>query len=121
MKKILVIDDDLNIQEMLENILSELGYQVELAGDGNQALNRINQNKPDLIILDVRLPDIDGISLCREICQLKGTGKIPILILTAFSDLTTYHDAKLFGAVDYLVKPFDLDVLKEKIEKILLK
>ena len=119
MKKILVIDDDLNIQEILENVLSELGYKIDLASDGSQALKRINQDKPDLIIMDIRLPDIDGISLCRQIRQLKETSEMPILMLTALSDLTTYHDAKLFGAVDYIVKPFDLDLLREKIEKIL--
>ncbi|HCJ67411.1 MAG TPA: hypothetical protein DHV62_08855 [Elusimicrobia bacterium] len=118
MKKILVIDDDLNIQEMLESVLSELGYEVDVASDGGQALQRVNQDKPDLIIMDIRLPDIDGISLCREIRQLKETSKIPIFMLTALSDLTTYHDAKLFGAVDYIVKPFDLDLLREKIEKV---
>ncbi len=119
MKRILVIDDDLNIQEMLEGVLSELGYQVDVAGDGNQAIKRVNQNKPDLIIMDVRLPDIDGVSLCREIHRLKETSEIPIFMLTALSDLATYHDAKLFGAVDYIVKPFDLDLLRGKIKKVL--
>jgi len=119
MKKILVIDDDFSIQEMLENVLSELGYQIDLASDGSEALRRLSEGKPDLIIMDIRLPDIDGISLCRQIHQLKDTSKIPILMLTAFSDVTTYHDAKLFGAVDYIIKPFELNLLKEKIEKIL--
>lgn len=121
MKKILVIDDDPNIQEILENILSELGYKINLASDGDQALKRIEQDKPDLILMDIRLPDIDGISLCRQVRQLKETSNIPILMLTALSDVTTYHDAKLFGAVDYIVKPFDLDLLREKIEKVLSK
>jgi len=119
MKKILVIDDDIIIQETLRDILVELGYSVNIAGDGKSALSRLNQDKPDLIIMDIRLPDIDGVSLCREIRQVKETSKIPILVLTALSDVTTYHDAKLFGALDYIVKPFDLDVLRNKIEKIL--
>jgi len=119
MKKILVVDDDIDMQEMLKNVLVELGYLVELASDGRSALNRIAASTPDLIIMDIRLPDINGVSLCNEISRVKETGKIPIIMLTALSDVTTYHDAKLFGAVDYIVKPFDLEILRDKIEKIL--
>jgi DNA-binding response OmpR family regulator len=120
-KKILVVDDDVNIQEMLNNGLSRFGYHVQVSSSAIDALSLIERSKFDLFIIDVMMPDIDGISLCKTIRNMDQAQDIPIIILTALSDAETMNDAMLFGAVDYIVKPFDMRALKEKIESALTK
>lgn len=114
-KKILVVDDDLNIQEMLNAGLSRYGYVVTVSSSAIDALSLIEKFKFDLVIIDVMMPDIDGITLCKTIRNMDKSADIPIIILTALSDAETMNDALLFGAVDYVVKPFDIRTLREKI------
>lgn len=120
-KKILVVDDDLNIQEMLNSGLSRYGYAIQVSGSAIDALSLVERTKFDLLIIDVMMPDIDGITLCKTIRNMDKSADIPIIILTALSDAETMNDALLFGAVDYIVKPFDIRALKEKIEAALNK
>lgn len=114
-KKILVVDDDLNIQEMLNAGLSRYGYVVTVSSSAIDALSLIEKFKFDLVIIDVMMPDIDGITLCKTIRNMDKSADVPIIILTALSDAETMNDALLFGAVDYIVKPFDIRTLREKI------
>lgn len=114
-KKILVVDDDLNIQEMLNAGLSRYGYVVTVSSSAIDALSLIEKFKFDLVIIDVMMPDIDGITLCKTIRNMDKSADVPIIILTALSDAETMNDALLFGAVDYVVKPFDIRTLREKI------
>lgn len=120
-KKILVVDDDLNIQEMLNSGLSRYGYAVQVSSSAIDALSMIEKTKFDLLIIDVMMPDIDGITLCKTIRNMDQSADIPVIILTALSDAETMNDALLFGAVDYVVKPFDMRSLKEKINSALHK
>ena len=120
-KKILVVDDDLNIQEMLNSGLSRYGYAIQVSGSAIDALSLVERTKFDLLIIDVMMPDIDGITLCKTRRNMDKSADIPIIILTALSDAETMNDALLFGAVDYIVKPFDIRALKEKIEAALNK
>ena len=115
-KKILVVDDDLNIQEMLNSGLSRYGYAITVSSSAIDALSLIEKSRFDLVIIDVMMPDIDGITLCKTIRNMDKSADIPIIILTALSDAETMNDALLFGAVDYIVKPFDLRALREKID-----
>ena len=117
--KILVVDDDVNVQEMLKQSLEDSGYSVSTEGSAIKALNQIEKNNYDLLIIDIMMPDIDGIALCKSVRNLPGCEKIPIIILTALSDSETMHDVMLYGAVDYVVKPFDIVALKEKIKMAL--
>ncbi|MFH1283891.1 MAG: response regulator transcription factor [bacterium] len=114
--KILVVDDDINVQEMLKESLQEYGYSVSTESSAINALNIAEKVPFDLFIIDVMMPDIDGISLCKSVRNMKSCERIPIIMLTALSDSETMEDAMMCGAVDYVVKPFDIEALKEKIK-----
>ncbi|MFA6091440.1 MAG: response regulator [Elusimicrobiota bacterium] len=118
-KKILAVDDDAGICQLYESGLPPMGFDVTCAASGKQAQTFLKKELPDLILMDIMMPDIDGITLTREILSQPRTSKIPILIVSGLSDAATLNDALLFGAVDYVVKPLDFDVLKTKIDRIL--
>ena len=118
-KQILAIDDDVSVCDMYEQGLPALGYGVHCVNDAKSAKAYLTKNKPDLILLDVMMPEQDGISLAREIRSHPDTAHIPIITVSGLADAATLNDALLFGAVDYLVKPFDIDVLKLKLERAL--
>lgn len=106
MQKLLVADDDNEIRELLEFDLSQSGYIVDIAKDGEEALNKALKEKYDLILLDVMMPKMNGFDVCKNIRKTKPD--IPILMLTAkgtISDKTQGFDS---GADDYIVKPFDI-------------
>lgn len=114
--RILVIEDDQAILTFLRRGLSYDGYEVEIAEDGQKALAIAGGNMPDLVVLDLMLPGMDGLEVCR---RLRASGKVPILMLTAkdsVSDRVLGLDA---GADDYLVKPFNLDELLARIRALL--
>jgi DNA-binding response OmpR family regulator len=118
-KKILAVDDDDAVCDLYEKGLPALGYEVHCASNSKQARAYLDKEKPDLILMDIMMSDEDGISLTREIHSKAETAHIPILVVSGLSDAATLNDALLFGAVDYLVKPVDVDVLKGKIERAL--
>jgi two-component system response regulator MprA len=115
--RILVVDDDRAVRESLRRSLQFNGYQVDLAGDGQQALDSVIQQRPDAMVLDVMMPRLDGLEVCR---RLRGTGDdLPILVLTArdaVSDRVAGLDA---GADDYLPKPFALEELLARLRALL--
>jgi two-component system response regulator MprA len=115
--RILVVDDDRAVRESLRRSLEFNGYQVELAGDGAQALEAIIANRPDAMVLDVMMPRLDGLEVAR---RLRSTGDdLPILVLTArdtVSDRVAGLDA---GADDYLPKPFALEELLARLRALL--
>ncbi|TNC23685.1 response regulator transcription factor [Amycolatopsis alkalitolerans] len=115
--RILVVDDDRAVRESLRRSLEFNGYQVELAGDGAQALERVIADRPDAMILDVMMPRLDGLEVAR---RLRSTGDdLPILVLTArdtVSDRVSGLDA---GADDYLPKPFALEELLARLRALL--
>jgi two-component system response regulator MprA len=118
--KVLVVDDDANITAFLKRALAYEGYQVETAADGPAALAAARDNPPDLVILDVMLPGLDGVEVLRRLrAGEPETGSLPILMLTArdgVSDRVAGLDA---GADDYLVKPFALEELTARIRALL--
>jgi two-component system, OmpR family, response regulator MprA len=115
--RILVVDDDRAVRESLRRSLQFNGYTVQLAGDGQQALEVLAMQRPDAMVLDVMMPRVDGLEVCR---QLRGTGDdLPILVLTArdaVSDRVAGLDA---GADDYLPKPFALEELLARLRALL--
>ena len=115
--RILVVDDDRAVRESLRRSLQFNGYQVDLAGDGQQAMDSVTQQRPDAMVLDVMMPRLDGLEVCR---RLRGTGDdLPILVLTArdaVSDRVAGLDA---GADDYLPKPFALEELLARLRALL--
>jgi two-component system response regulator MprA len=115
--RILVVDDDRAVRESLRRSLQFNGYTVQLAGDGQQALEVLAMQRPDAMVLDVMMPRVDGLEVCR---RLRGTGDdLPILVLTArdaVSDRVAGLDA---GADDYLPKPFALEELLARLRALL--
>jgi len=118
-KTILAVDDELSSCEFYEHALSLFGYEVACAGNARKAKEYLATKKPDLILMDVMMPDQDGISLTRELRANAKTADIPIIVISGLADAGTLNDALIFGAIDYLVKPLDLEVLKGKIERTL--
>src|SRR5437870_13776139 len=114
--RILVVDDDERVAASVRRALVYEGYDVETSGDGRAALRAITSVTPDLVILDVMLPGIDGIETCRRI---RMEGNVPVLMLTA-RDTTEARVAGLDnGADDYLVKPFDYAELLARVRALL--
>ncbi len=114
--RILVVEDEDRIRQFLQRGLSYEGYRVDVAEDGQTGLDIARDNPPDLVLLDVMLPGIDGIEVCR---RLRAVGDVPILMLTAkeaIEDRVAGLDA---GADDYLVKPFAFDELLARIRALL--
>ena len=113
MTLIMVVDDDQDLAEMLGIVLNGAGYEVDLINHGDQALESFRANKPDLVLLDVMLPGIDGIEICR---QIRVESMVPIVMLTAKSDS---HEIVLgldAGADDYMVKPFKSSELVARLK-----
>jgi two-component system, OmpR family, response regulator MprA len=114
--RILVVDDEPAVREALERALRLEGYEVDLAGDGSEALALIARRPPDALVLDLMMPQIDGLEVCRRLRA--GGDRTPVLILTArdgVSDRVTGLDA---GADDYVVKPFALEELLARLRAL---
>jgi DNA-binding response OmpR family regulator len=121
MAVILVVDDSPTVSGMVERILSRRGYTVRVAGDGLVALSALRVFKPDLVLLDIRLPHVDGFQLCLVIRRITKYAALPIVMLSALSGQADIQHAMLAGADDYLVKPVDEDKLVKAIERHLAK
>ena len=115
-EKILVVDDEVSLQETLAYNLKKEGYQVEVAGDGLTALEMARNNKPDLVVLDVMLPGMDGFEVCRI---LRQESNIPVLMLTARDDEIDRVVGLEVGADDYMAKPFSTRELVARIKALL--
>ena len=118
MKTILAIDDDPSMRDFYEQGLAIFGYKISSVEDADHARKALAEHLPDLILMDVMMPGVDGISLTREFRTNAKTGHIPILVVSALADAATVNDALLFGAVDYLAKPVSVEDLKAKIDHI---
>src|ERR1700730_7305669 len=101
--RVLVVDDEDHILELARLYLSREGYQIETVADGSQALARFGQVKPDLVVLDIMLPNLDGLTICKEI---RKQSQVPIIMLTARDEVTDKVVGLELGADDYLTKPF---------------
>ncbi len=116
-KRILIVDDDDEIRELLEFDVSQSGYFVDTARDGLEGLNKALNNSYDLILLDVMMPKMNGFDVCKNIRQAKLS--IPILMLTAKGTIDDKTDGFDSGADDYLVKPFDIQEVLLRIRVLL--
>jgi two-component system response regulator MprA len=115
--RLLVVEDDTGLRDVLRRALSLAGYEVRLSGDGAEALAQVSRSVPDAVVLDVGLPDIDGLEVCR---MLRREGnRVPVLMLTARDAVSDRIDGLDAGADDYLVKPFDIDELKARLRALL--
>src|SRR3982074_432560 len=114
--KVLVVDDEIHIVELARLYLTREGYEVEGVGDGDQAMARFSQLKPDLVVLDIMLPGRDGLSICKEI---RKQSQVPIIMLTARDEVTDKVVGLEVGADDYLTKPFHPQELVARAKALL--
>ena len=117
MEKILLVDDDENMTFFLSEFLTEKGYEVETAQTGESALEIIKKTSPDIIILDIRLPGMDGITILREIMKIDKDALV--IMATAYGDVKEAVTAMKLGAFHYVTKPFLNDEINILIEKAL--
>src|SRR3954447_17952873 len=115
--RVLIVDDDRSVRDALRRALALGGYEVDAAEVGQHALTQVAATTPDAVVLDVGMPDIDGLEVCR---RLRGAGnRVPILMLTARDAVADRIDGLDAGADDYLVKPFDVGELKARLRALL--
>jgi two-component system phosphate regulon response regulator PhoB len=116
MTRILAVDDDKDILEVLQYILEDSGYEVETLANGQDIFDTINQNPPDLILLDIMLGNLDGRDLCRKVKTNKETRNIPVILISASHDVS--QSLNQIGAPDdFIAKPFDIDELLGSISR----
>ena len=118
-KRILIVDDEEDLRKMLKFRLESVGYDVTEAGDGNDGLDKARSTKPDLMILDLMLPKIDGYKVCRMLKFDEKHKHIPIIMFTARAQKKDEDMGKEMGADAYITKPFEPEVLLAKIKELL--
>jgi two-component system phosphate regulon response regulator PhoB len=118
MQRVLIVDDDPDIQRLVSYNFSQAGFEVASANSGRKALESIQKQPPDLIILDVMLPDIDGMEVCRTLRQSEGSRGIPIVMLTARGEEIDRVIGFELGADDYVPKPFSPRELVLRVKSI---
>ena len=115
--RLLVVDDDRGLRDVLRRALTLSGYEVRLAENGADALSEVATGVPDAMVLDIGLPDIDGLEVCRVL--RRAGNRLPVLMLTAREAVSDRIDGLDAGADDYLVKPFDIDELEARLRALL--
>ena len=115
-RNILVVEDDRNISDLIQMYLVKEGFDVRIAGDGGRAIEEFQKEIPDLILLDIMLPVMDGWAVCARI---RETSKVPIIMLTAKSEVFDRIQGLEMGADDYIVKPFEMKELIARINAVL--
>lgn len=120
-KRILVVDDESSIREILAIQLSRMGYEVTIAADGEEGLEAYKKEKPDLILLDLMMPRLDGLSVCSSIRALEkqSGGRVPILFLTARDTRHDKTSAALSGGDDFVAKPVSMQELRDRVDAVI--
>ena len=116
--RILIVDDENDFIELLQYKLAGHGYELIVANDGVHALSQARMLKPNLILLDILLPDLDGLSVCEILRRQPATKKIPIIFMSALTGDVTKRTATM-QAEDFFTKPLDLNRLEKRIEELL--
>jgi two-component system OmpR family response regulator len=118
--RVLVVDDEEHITELLSMGLSMAGFEVERAATGRAALAAIERQRPDLVVLDVMLPDLDGFTVAKRLRQTEGAGtRVPVIFLTARDATTDKIEGLRLGSDDYMTKPFSVAELIERVKAVL--
>ncbi|MBI3408337.1 MAG: response regulator [Planctomycetes bacterium] len=117
--KILIVEDEASLAEVLTYNLQREGYEPVVAREGREGLRKAQTHLPDLVILDLMLPGIDGLEICRQLRASHRTAKIPILMLTAKAEETDQVIGFAVGADDYVTKPFSVKVLLQRVKVLL--
>ena len=115
--RLLIVEDDFDISNMLRIYFSGQNYEVDIAPRGSVALEKTRQNLPNLIVLDIMLPDIDGFEVCRVLRTTTRTSHVPIIFLTQKDERSDKLQGLELGADDYITKPFDIEELKLRVNR----
>ena len=115
--KILVVDDDQDFSQLLAVDLKRSGYQVDLASDGEEGLEKIKTEKPDLVVLDIKMPKMDGFTLVRRLKKDSETKAIPLIVFTSYEPMKDMFE--LEGVSDYFIKSVNMGDLRRTIDKYL--
>ena len=117
--KVLCVDDEPSIREILDHVLTEEGYEVLTANDSQEALPIAVKEQPDLILLDIMMPNLDGMETCRRLRERPTTRDIRIIMLTAYDTRDRLDEAIVAGADDFLGKPIDMTELRIRVRSML--
>lgn len=115
MKKILIVDDQYGIRILLNEVFQKAGYQTFQAANGFQALEIVDKHKPDLVLLDMKIPGMDGIEILKRMRVVEPD--IRVIIMTAYGELDMIQEAKDLGALTHFAKPFDIDEIRDAVRK----
>jgi CheY-like chemotaxis protein len=116
---ILIVDDEARVRDLLLELLAPEGYNILTASDGKEAMDLVLKSKPDLILLDIRMPRLDGITFCRALRLDREARTIPVIVITAVNSRDRLEEAMAAGADDFIGKPFDATELKIRIRSML--
>lgn len=116
---ILIVEDDENSRDLLDQVLTDAGYSVVAAVNGEDAIKMVTRHAPDLVVTDLAMPNLDGIELCKRLRSAPATQKLPVIFLSASETLRTQLDAFDAGANDFVQKPLDEDVFLPKVERLI--
>lgn len=116
-KKILIIDDEENILKVLSDFLTRSGFEVQSAKEGKRAIGLYSKERFDAVVLDLKLPDMDGVELLKELQKINSFLKV--VIVTGHSEMKSYLATMELGACEYLSKPVDLNLFKDVIRQVL--
>ncbi|MDR6999388.1 response regulator [Neobacillus niacini] len=114
-EKILIVDDQFGIRILLNEVLQKEGYQTYQAANGIQALDIVKKHDPDLVLLDMKIPGMDGIEILKRMKVIDP--EIRVIIMTAYGELDMIQEAKDLGAITHFAKPFDIDDIRAAVKK----
>ena len=117
--RIVVIEDDPNILTLISQTLRREGYEVFTASDGTEGLRKVKENNPQLVVLDISLPGLDGYQVCHQLRTEQATSQLPVIMVTAMSRPSDQRRGFENGADDYLPKPFMLSELLMRVQSLL--
>ncbi|MFZ3170974.1 MAG: response regulator [Carboxydocellales bacterium] len=114
---ILIVDDQMGVRMLLNEAFQEVGYKVELAANGPEALIKIDQVRPDIVLMDMKMPGMSGLEVLREV---KKQGKeLKVILMTAYGELEIVAEAMELGVTEYVTKPFDINEVRGLVKKAL--
>lgn len=117
-QSVLIVDDDEELRDVMQIFFKKMNYAVHAAANAESARKWLSSNSPNLILLDIMMPDGNGLDLCRWIRSQPKFREVPVLVASAIEDEETVQDALEMGAADFIHKPYKLELLKEKVQRI---